>query len=294
MGRDVHSEGTMTLVQAAQACGLTFERFRRLAVALEMVPKDWGQGTPLRLERANIAVLAERLQGNKDLTTIARELGMADPATARLARDGRIDYIVAGGFNQRDLNKWILHRDAATGLLRQLDAHIPLELDQGSHLAGLPQAAQLAHSSASKLVELVLAGSLRIRGIDDTATGLWRYLISKSDTQITLRRERAPGLSLEEAMERIGLTSSSVHSFVKGGLIASKFYGRVRTVTEAEVERFKREYATVPQVSEISGLRWGEVKKLLTEAGVAPVAERPKFDQILYDREPALRVLSRA
>lgn len=291
MGRDVHGEESMTIVQAAAACGLTFERFRRLAVALELVPKTWGQGTPFRLDRSVVEGLAERLRGHKDLGTVARELGMADPPTARLAREGHLETIVTGGFNQRDLNKWILHRDSALNLLKKLAVLVPRQREQGDHLEGLPMAARIGRTNVSYLLTLIFDGSLRIRGFDQNAIGLNRYLVSKSDVQVTLRRQRVPGLTMTEAIERIGIPSDTVFSFANGGLLKTKMYGRVRAVAEEEVERFIREYATIPQLAELTGLRWGQVKDRLAESGVPPAAKRPKFKQFLFERDRALEVL---
>lgn len=87
------SKRCRTIVQATAVYALTFERFHRLAVALDLVPKTWGQRTPFGLERAKIEALAERPLDRKDLKTIAGELGLAEPASARLAREGWIDLI---------------------------------------------------------------------------------------------------------------------------------------------------------------------------------------------------------
>lgn len=292
VGHDIDNENSLTMVQSAKLCGLTFERFRRLAVALDLVPKQWGQGTPFRIDREKVEALAERLDGHKDLSTIAQELGVSDPTAARIARSGLIDYVVIGGLNARDLNKWIIHRDAANKLLRQIDALVPTELEVGDHLAPMASAARLAHTNALKIIELVLSRTIAIRGIDDGKVGLNRYLLSKSDVQIALRRERAPGMTLNEAIERIGIRGGVVTSWLRGGLIAHKKVGRITTISEEEVERFLRDYITVPALSELTGLRWKDVKKRLAEAGVPPVAKRPEFEQILYERDRALRVLT--
>lgn len=128
--------------------------------------------------------------------------------------------------------------------------------------------------------------------MDPGATGLLQYLLSKSEVQITLRRERAPGLTLNEAIERIGLRGGVVTSWLRGGLIAHKKVGRITTISEEEVERFMSDYATVPALSQLTGMRWKDIKKKLTLAGVSPVADRPEFIQILYERERSLRVLT--
>ena len=291
MGRDVQSDDSMTIVQAAQACGLPFERFRRLTIALGLVPKVLGQGTPFRLDRAKVEELAERLRDHKDLITIARELGMHEPATARLARDGNIEFIVTGGFNQRDMNKWIFHRDSAANLIRKLDAYVVDDLEVGDHLDALPFVAKCTFTTVSKMISLIIEGQVRIRGLDPAAVGLSKFLISKSEAQIASRRARVPGLTLNEAIERLGMSSKSVFSFADGDLLKTQYYGRIRTVAEEELERFMREYASIPQLRQLTGLGWGEVKRRLEQSGVPPVAERPKFEQIMFDRQRALTVL---
>src|SRR5690606_12293388 len=78
-----NGDETVPISEAAKRCGLTTQRFRRLAVELEVIPKEWGRGTPLRIERQKAEKLADRLHGNKTLKEIASELGLANlPATA--------------------------------------------------------------------------------------------------------------------------------------------------------------------------------------------------------------------
>jgi hypothetical protein len=218
---------------------------------------------------------------------------MHEPATARLARDGNIEFIVTGGFNQRDMNKWIFHRDGATNLLKQIDAHMPQILDAGNHLVPLALCARICRTNANHILTLIFDGHLQIRGFDSTAVGIQRYLVSKAEARLSVRRDRVPGLTLREAVKRIGLPSDCIHSFADGGLLKTVHYGRIRAVAEEEVERFIREYITVPQLSEITGLRWKDVKRTLGDAGVPPVAKRPEFKQILYERGRALQVLRR-
>lgn len=152
VGRDVHAQDSYTAYEAAKRLGFSFERFRRLAVALEMMPKEWGQGTPFRIERSKVEELAERLEGHKDLGTVALELGVSEPTARRIAKDGWLDFIVAGRDGQRDMNQWILHRSAASNLLDRIDQHLPRQREIGDHLAPLPGAAQGARSNASKMI----------------------------------------------------------------------------------------------------------------------------------------------
>jgi len=189
------------------------------------------------------------------------------------------------------MNKWIFHRDGATNLLKKLDAYVPQVLDAGNHLVPLALCARICRTNANHILTLIFDGNLQIRGFDSGAVGIHRYLVSKAEARLAVRRDRVPGLTFNEAIERIGIPSDCVFSFANGGLLKTVFYGRIRAVAEEEVERFIREYITVPQLSEITGLRWKDVKRTLGDAGVAPVAKRPEFKQILYERGRALEVL---
>ena len=179
------------------------------------------------------------------------------------------------------------------GLLRKLDAKVPAELGGGWHLAELSLAARICRTNVSKLLSLIDGGALVIRGVDNGAIGLNRYLVDRGECQVAVRRDRVPGLSFTEAIERLGLPSKSVYSFADGGLLKTQYFGRIRTVSEEEIERFQRDYASIPQLKKLTGLRWGEVRTRLEAAGIEPVAERPKFEQIMFEREPALAAIGR-
>jgi hypothetical protein len=290
MGRDATNTDAVTLVQCAEMCGLTFERFRRVAVALEMMPRTWGQGTPFYIDRAKAEELARRLDGHKDLKTIAEELGVTETAAVKLADEGFVEFIVHGGGNAKGLNKWIFHRDGASNLLTKLDALIPGDLQTGDHLVYLARAGQIAYSSVAKMVRLILEGKLSIRGIDENAVGLERLLVSKAETQRAVRQERAPGLTQNELCDLVRLPFKVVASFVQGGIIASKKVGRVITVSEEEANRFLDTYITVPNLCREVGRNRREVDHLLEKSGVQPTASRPKFVQVLYEKEAALKV----
>lgn len=121
--------------------------------------------------------------------------------------------------------------------------------------------------------------------------GLNRCLLSKSDAGWRCVDIRSC-LPFTEVIARLGVPFETVLSFAKGGLLKADLRGRICTVTEEEVERFKREYATLPQLAQATGLRWGEVKNRLAEAGVPPPAvKRPEFKHFLFQRSRGLSAL---
>lgn len=284
------SEETVLISEAAKMCGLSTDRFRRLAVEFDVVPDEWGRGTPLRIERHKAEDLAVRLKGHKTLTEISRELGLSKKAAGGIVRSGLIEIIMTGASGQEGFNHWVIHRDGAVNLLARLDALVPSELEAGDHLASLPLAAKFC-STVLETVNDVLEGRLKIRGMDMAAIGLCRYLLSRSEVRISAQRERAPGFTVNQTADEIGLGKNAVISFANGHLLKTTRYGAIRTVSQDEIERFKCEYATVPQLAQLLDLREGMVKSVLTQAGVKPVAEPPKFAQILYERPKAMEAL---
>jgi excisionase family DNA binding protein len=48
-------------------------------------------------------------------------------------------------------------------------------------------------------------------------------------------------MTLNEAAERLGLSVSTLRNQARSGALRTSWTGPVRTVTEAEVERYKRE-----------------------------------------------------
>ncbi len=290
LGRDVHNEDTITLGDAAKMCGLTFERFRRLAVTLGLVPKDWGQGTPYRIDRGRIEDLAARLEGNKDLHTISAELATTDGAVARMADAGLLEFIVHGGGNKKGLNKWIFHRDAAKTLLERLDALVPAELDSGEHLAHIALAGQSCYSSLAIVVPLILDGKLAIRGLNSDATGLLRFLVDKGECQREVRRLRAPGLTLQETADRYGVSAQVMASWVNAGALPTKKVGRVRTIQEEDLAAFQGRYATGAELARAAGMniRGTFLTGRLKKAGIQPVYDRPQVEQALFDRKTTM------
>ena len=81
------------------------------------------------------------------------------------------------------------------------------------------------------------------------------------------------------------------HGFCEAGVIATVSGGKVKYVTEAEIEQFKRTYVAVPELSGILGTkRSRDTIAIMADAGVEPVCPRPPYWKVLYRREEAVAV----
>lgn len=281
------------MTTAAEMAGVTFERFRRIATALGLIPKGSLRGRPARLDPDAVADLAVRLKGKKTRQEIAKELNIAPAGVARLVHAGVVPAIVDGKSDrEKRLNIWLLPETAASDLLERLQAGKPLASGRDPDLVPITKAHKLFGAPLSTLLRRALDGRLAVRAVDDKATGLPRVLVSKSDAATVPRRPRVPGVTPTQFAREVGLHAETMPQLLRQEIVKSTKIGRSISITPEETERFRATYASTTQLAREFDLYEGRsVIAVLHAAGVAPACPRPPFRQVIYRRaeaEPAL------
>ncbi|WP_442754277.1 TniQ family protein [Methylocystis sp. JAN1] len=282
------------MTTAAEMAGVTFERFRRIATAVGLLPKSSLRGRPARLDPQAVTDFAARLKGHKTRQEIAGELGIAPHVAATLIEAGILPTIVPGKSDRENrLNIWLLPETAAYDLLTELTPGDAPAGAPGADFIPIPLAARNVRAPLATILRLVIDGVLAVRAVDADAVGLTRLLVSRSDVRIATRRAKVPGLTMTEAAKAIGLHPEAMPKLIDDGFIESRRIGRIRTVSREQVDAFKAAYATTAQLAGAFGLHEGRsLMGILADAGVRPVCARPRFRQVIYRRADAEAALA--
>ena len=146
-------------------------------------------------------------------------------------------------------------------------------------------AAKVTRAPLERLIRLAYDGELPVQGVDASAVGLGRILISSSEAWRAVRRQRAPGLCLEEARAILGLRQEMLPLMHEVGLAEICDVGKLRIVTQAEVDRLKATYATAADVAAaLGGVHVKTAAGVMAKQGFLPACPRPPFEQVLYLR----------
>ncbi len=275
------------LREAADLAGMSYGKFRRIAIELGLLPPRGVKGRPARLDREQVEEIASRFRGSKTMDAIADELGITYSAMMPIIEDGLLVPLMRAG--RSGLNSYDFPADCASGLLASMPAVVRVSGHRESELIPLPIAAQRARITVSNGIRMSQMGRILVRGIDEKAIGLQRYLVDMTEVVNACRRQRLPGCSKREAAKLIGVPYNAMLDFVERGVISAIMQGKEVVVEVAEIERFQREYVAVPELSEILGMkRSRETIALLAKAGVEPVCPRPPFWKVLYRRDEAI------
>ena len=284
-GLVVERQPGIDVVEAAKRTGMTFERFRRVATVMGVLPAKDMKGRPARMKAEDI----EGLRGHKTRQQVAAELGIAPCVTGSLIHAGILPAIVDGKADREDrLNIWLLPADAATDLVERLTKGAPADVCELPTLAPLTLAARIARTSLATIIGLILDGDLEVRAVVPGEKGLMGIYVSKSEAKVAKRRKRVPGFTLTEAATEIGVHPETMPLLRRENRIVCVEAGPIWSVSKEEVARFKASYVTTAELSKTMGVAAPQsVPRLLKAVGLEPVCSRPTYRQILYDRKEA-------
>lgn len=276
----------MTLLAASEACGVSHERMRRIAVALGMLDGSKRQGAPSDLRPDQVEELARLLRGHKNLDVVAGELGVPELAVKRMVRAGLIQPLIPRT-GRTGPGTWMFAGDAASGLLERLAARFQPRDGMGVRLAPLPRSAQIARTSAAAVLDLALKGKLPV--FAGEGVGLAGIDVPVIATRVALRRARTPGLTCEEFAAQADLPVNAAYELIRRELVQGRKVGRLWLVPEDELERFAKSFVGGPELATMMGLRRAtDAIKALEDIGVRPLCDRPDFCKVLYDRATAM------
>lgn len=293
-GVEVAQPEGVDMTTAAEMWGVTFERFRRLATTIGIIPKSSLRGRPARLDPETVDLWADRIRNAKTRQEVAAELKIAPAQVARLIKDGLLRAVVDGKTDKQNrLNIWLLPLGAGAALVARLAA-VATPMEERGKLLPISIIARMVRAPLAKLIRLALAGELPVYQ-DPSASGLMAFLVRQGDAQVTVRRKRVPGLTITEAGVALGLHADTMAQLRWRGMLKAVRYGRIHSVAPEEFERLKATYVETGEIATMLGLTAGGrgVIKTLRDRGVAPVCDRPEFRQVLFRRDEVVRALSR-
>ena len=293
LGVDVPNWPGVTSTQAAARWGVSFERFRRVATAMGLLPDEDMRGRPAWLRESSIQDLAPVIRDARTRDQVAAELGIAPHVCASLIRAGIVPSIVDGrSGREKGLNVWLLPPTAASGLMDRLSEIADAGKTDGIAPESLPFAARNIRVPLSDLLSLVFEGRIRVRTIDPKAQGLHRFGVSVSEAKLAARRWRFPGLTLSEAAAALGWPEAMLTNLRNAGELAAVRHGHFWVLEEAEVDRLRTAYVSTKELGKLLGTGV-PVVATMSRQGVQPRFSRPEFHKVLFDRAAATAAVER-
>jgi len=266
------------LTSAAAQWGMTFERFRRVATVMGILPEKSLRGRPARLDEGRVAELAPVMRDSKTLDEAADELGIANHVAAKLIGPELLPAVLPGRKDRAHrLNMWILHGDAPSSLLTRLMVRAERGPFDAPFLESISLAARIARAPLTDLIELVLDGRLTVRAIDPSRTGLQSLMVSTSEAKLALRRSRVAGFIVTEAAAELGWPEAMLTRLRREGRIAVRSHGRIFAVERGEVDRLRAAYVGTSELRGLLGKGDEPLVTTLTRFGVEPAFVRPEY-----------------
>ena len=150
-------------------------------------------------------------------------------------------------------------------------------------------------ATRADVLNMVLDGTLPLRGIDPKRTGMRSFLVSRSEAQKVMKLSRREGYPLREAAPMMGLSYHQLLSCVTNKLVAPAGTGTKLSVTEATLEKFKADYIRTNELASLLGTNGPRVViRHLRENGVLPIETEGEIALTLYRRDEAMRVVVEA
>lgn len=185
-------------------------------------------------------------------------------------------------FRKRDLEAFVASLSGAAPVVERREAR----------LCDVVEAGKRSQTSTVEIVTALLDGRLACRGLLNSATGLMRILVSVDDATRMLapRTTDPPGMTIEEARRRLGLTWNVIGKLIKHGHIAvikgpAGYRNRKQMfIRESEIERFEREYVSAAVLADERGTHVRILVPALRREGIEPAIEKMVVAQYFYTR----------
>ncbi|GJD33464.1 TniQ family protein [Methylobacterium aerolatum] len=293
-GSGFRSDTGIPLVVAADAVGITYPLFRDLLdhLAIPHRARELGQGNGLRGEMslADFEELRRRLEGFQRLAYVSSELGLPVTDTVELALAGRLDLIAPG----KGVANWFFGAGAAEKFLAALRTAAVQAGSEAGRYVSLRVAARDCGLSMAGVLSLVLDGVVpsRIHGATHARRGDHGVRAFEVDADTLASLGALTGemdLTPASAARSLGLSQSTMEAVVEAGLILTHGSPDGVRVSAAEIDRFRTDFATAPELRRAMGVRsFMPVAAAMAAAGVEPAATGPRPMEMVYHRHPAM------
>jgi hypothetical protein len=264
----------------------------RIILAAEGVEtsNDWRK-KPFKVPEETIPDL-DRYRGHLSREDVMEALGICRKAFNSLMDEDIIRPLRQAG------RIWIFPADEASSLLEILKARQSVESDGGQKsLLSIVDAARNVRAPVGKIVRLILDRALPISEIHKEKPGLAGLMVSTSDAKRLIRQHRHPGLTREEAADKLAVKGDAVRDFIRHGLLSVRADGKLGVIPYAEFERFRRRYILTPEIFDLlgiesSGRRGRTAQSIMRNFNVPEVLGRSQSVQIVWGRPEAVAAIA--
>ncbi|WP_157284892.1 TniQ family protein [Bradyrhizobium yuanmingense] len=260
-----------TIRGAARRLRLGFERTRREFVKRGFVPAHTRRGTPILIPQVTVeTLLSERLE-MMTVGQIAQELRIGRTQARRLIATGVFTH--GGPFRKADIDD----------LLQRLSRHSPVCGARGG--MPLPSACRIARLPIEAAVLAVLEGraSLTELRFDHGLEGLFVRISQLR----AIGKHHRDAVTIEDAAQALNLKWETVRALIQLRLLP--FGGTGTGIAPAAIEAFQGDFVAGAHLAKLAGMHPRTLLKIMSEAGITPVAAPPKCRQIVYRREAIRR-----
>lgn len=291
------------LKDVATRCGMGFEVFVRIAEKLDLISVHRTRGMPHRITQEQADSIVERINSYLTMEQVSELMGVASERVIDLVEDGLITCVdrpydrrsptgkrgdtKTKRLRDRPSNKWLFEPDVVPAFLARLEK-LAVVVNRESYADLMPlSSAGILYTQVLRAVQLMLEGKLFIRGFDDTAAGLTRLLVSRSEAAEAFKLDRRDGnWALRDAAPLMGMNYNQLRGCVKCGLVVPLGWGKAIYLTDDLIEEFNRTYVRASDLSE--SFKWSGGSKVvirhMREAGVEPVSGKQDLGVTLYRR----------
>jgi TniQ len=215
--------------------------------------------------------IAERERDMISITGLQTYLTADISLTLALVRDGLIAKHCAGD----GMNDFVLRSEVDQLLTALFKRAKPIDVAPPSS-ALIPKASKVAFRPMTTIVRLILDNELQWVGKLQGKSGFSAILVDCDEVRMITKADPLPGLVIADACKAIGLQSRVLEKLIACQAVATikalnpLNLAPTRVIAEEEIERFKREFVSLYQLSQELGVHMNELNRRLRRQGVLP------------------------
>jgi hypothetical protein len=287
----------LTINEAAAYCKVSSGRLREIAVRLGYLKGDLGSGQPVELRLETVKEIARIVKRRITSKELAQQLGIDRHAIERLRKAG---LIVCFG---QEVNLQIRSQGSQVWTSYSADIGERFIADISQYvverrcrdLSPIPIAAKELRCSVARIIGYLKDGRLQIRMIDQSATGLNQFLLSRSEVRRVDSNDHADGVSLRQAGRVLGFNQATLWQMREAGLIETITHPGSHRIAAKEIERIRSTFIVISEIIDKYPIPKQSIAAthVLKAMGIEPFCRRPEFHQQVYmraDVEAGLRL----
>ncbi len=255
---------------ASREFKITPKRLRKILLAEGLIDPALAD-RDATFEACNAERIAKREHDIISITRLRTYLTADISLTLALVRDGLIAKHCAGD----GMNDFVLKSEVDRLLTNLFERAKPVDVAPPS-CALIPKASKVAFRPMARIVRLILDDKLKWVGKIKGKSGFSAILVNCDEVRIITKADPLPGLVIADACKAIGLQSRVLEKLIACQAVTTikalhpLNLAPTRVISEDEIERFKREFVSLYQLSKELGAHMNELNRRLKRQGVLP------------------------